>query len=112
MQAVFNYDILSNYTYQERFMYIPPHRFNRNSYICTPFYHETGEDYKLKNTDGKKPAEGANEGGKLDDQTLGIEKKKGKQGNITTEHDNYVTKLAANCQSDYVRYIIEIPYVN
>ena len=47
MNTTYNYDILSNPSYQERFAYIPSQRLNRLTYVCCDIYES---HYESKHT--------------------------------------------------------------
>ena len=89
MNCCYNYDILANPAYQERFAYIPSHMLNRLTYICCDEYEH------LTN---------------VGEQTKLIVQRTGKVGYIDTKISNRETILAAKCQGDYCRLVLDLPF--
>jgi hypothetical protein len=102
MNQVFNFDILSNYFYQERFKYIPPHRDNRLSFICSPMYENLHSKEYITDANGYRiPSSDLKE----------IIKEKKGCVEYNENRKDYATSLAQTSQQEYVRWIIELPWM-
>ena len=92
MRNIFNYDLLMNPVYRHRFLYVPvgyPSRLNRIAL----------QNYDIVENNGVKELKLS------DDQTDPIYKTK----EIFDRSEG--TRVAANCQSNYVRLIVDLAYL-